>query len=328
MRVWAARARARAPEPEPPATDSAFGIVGRKVETSRALEHAAALRPIRAPRPHQRGGHGRGVSCARHRARRHDRGAEAHPPADRGGRRLHPDVRGRSARRAPARAPAHRADVRLRPSRRPLLHRVRVRERQGHARGLRARGEAAAADRASVSALRLLAHRRGALVRARAQGQGRRARLDRPPRREPAEHHGVVRWRREAHRLRHREGRGQAEPHRRRHHQGQVRLHEPGADPWARDRSAHGHLLARHLHVGAAHPEAALPSRQRAPRVGEDPELRHPPAVHPRAQRPGGARPDRDEGAGQGSERAVSPNEGSLSGFERIVPRPRQRRDP
>src|SRR5450755_4591583 len=72
-----------------------------------------------------------------------------------------------------------------------------------------------------------------------------RARHD-PPRRLAVEHHDVVRGRREAARLRHREGaRRGARDDEERHDEGQVRLHGARADRRRRRRSSHRHLLVR-----------------------------------------------------------------------------------
>ena len=160
---------------------------------SNAAGAPEGLRPIRAPFAHQHGRHGRGVPRDLP-AHQHAGGPQAHPARGRRGRGVHQDVRGRGPHRVPPGAPLHRALPRFRARRRRLVHRLRVRRRQGSAGALRPLRTDGRPSAAAVPALRLRPHRRGPGLRARAQGRERAAGVDRPPRHQPPEHHRVVRW--------------------------------------------------------------------------------------------------------------------------------------
>ena len=97
------------------------------------------VRQVLPARAHQRRRHGRGLQGQglRRRGLRAARRGQAHPAEHRGGRRVHHDVHRRGEDRGAAEAREHRPDLRPRQGRRQLLHRARVRARQGPARDLR-----------------------------------------------------------------------------------------------------------------------------------------------------------------------------------------------
>ena len=130
--------------------------------------------------------------------------------------------------------------------RQELLHRdgVRARARPAHdpppGQGARAR-----AARSTSAALVVSTGLLGPRVRAPQEGRPRPADADRPPRHQPAEHPDLVRGRREAHGLRHRQGREQGHRHRRGRAARQAPLHEPGAGLGQADGPPLRRLLAR-----------------------------------------------------------------------------------
>ena len=145
-----------------------------------------------------------------------------------------------------------------------LLHRARVRARQGPARHLRPL-QAKARRRHARHAHRagLLHHHegvRGARLRAQqARRAGQRAE-PRAPRRLAAERPHLLRGRGQAHRLRHRQGGGQGVQDAAGHPQGQVRLHVARAGARAAARPPQRHLLARHRASTSCSPASACSS--------------------------------------------------------------------
>ncbi len=233
---------------------------------------ADSVRQIHAVRAHWPRRHGRrvqgtrpGTRRVRTRLRR-----QAHPAAPVRRPPVHAHVHRGGQALGPPQPPQHRAGVRAGGGRQGVLHRDGVREgaRPGrdHAHPLGARRPAA--PRAGGLRRARDVPRPG--LRPRSHRRRRRAARHDPPRRLPLERDAVVRGRRQAARLRHRQGAGRRVHGRRgrhpaRHPQGQVRVHGARADRRATTSTPHRHLRLRHRPARGPDRPPPVQGRKRSP---------------------------------------------------------------
>ncbi len=231
---------------------------------------------------------------------------QAHPPAPRRRRAVHPHVLGRGANRGAHLPPERRASVRPREARRHLLDRHGVPARRTAARDhARGRGRRRAHHGRTPRRQSDLRCGRGSARRARTPRQGRQAPQPGASRRHAAQPVSHLRRRGQGGGLRHRQGHWSAVDHTRGDAEGQARVYEPGAGPRHLHRPAHRHFCAGRGALGAHHRTPSIPHGQRPRDAGAGAVLRRSAALQHHRQLPGRTRIDRDARAGQGPQSAL-----------------------